>query len=147
MQWLIFEALLDIYPEVEWDIQRFQRKTRNFWTEMKNQRDHLDSVGQHFNVRTISDWFKVHRNDIKQKAHPSLLVPYGSTTKMLGSVYPEYAMALKLKFESIRTPLNVVTLNDWYNVKIPHIKEHLGEEFVEHIGANLIGGKNCNVVL
>jgi hypothetical protein len=51
-----------MYPDYRWLPWKFGKCPRNFWDDMKNQKEFMDWAGKHFKVKEISDWYNVSFN-------------------------------------------------------------------------------------
>lgn len=45
------DALLTIYHDHPWDVFRFHNKNKNYWTEMRNQRQFFDWMAQKLGIK------------------------------------------------------------------------------------------------
>jgi hypothetical protein len=127
--------LSTLYPEYNWLPWKFENSPRNFWDDVKNQRNFLDWASKEFKIQDMSDWYRVTQKDLIDIGGSSLLGKYNySPSLIFSTVYPEYEW---LSWKFVVTPrdawddiqsqrkffdwagkeLKVNEFSDWYNVK------------------------------
>ncbi len=55
----LYYLLCMVYPEYEWLPWKFHFVPKEFWTDMKNQRNFLDWAGKQLNYINKEDWYKI----------------------------------------------------------------------------------------
>ena len=48
-----------VYPEHKWLPWKFETCPRNFWADIKNQREFMDWAGKELKLQDMSDWYNV----------------------------------------------------------------------------------------
>jgi hypothetical protein len=59
-----------VYSEYAWLPWKFDKCPRNFWGEVKNQRNFMDWAGKQLNVKDMSDWYKVSKKVVSCRKLP-----------------------------------------------------------------------------
>ncbi len=54
-----FLLLSAVYDKYEWLPWKFQSVPSGFWEEETNQRKFIEWAGKHFQVKEMSDWYKI----------------------------------------------------------------------------------------
>ncbi len=64
----LFEILSIAYPEQEWLPWKFQQSLPNgFWEDLANQRKFIDWAATQFQIKEMSDWYKISIKVIKRR--------------------------------------------------------------------------------
>jgi hypothetical protein len=75
--------------EVNWEPRWFRRVPKGYWDLKENRRKFLDSLFQTLNLKSLSDWGKVKKEDINEHGGNTLLMMYETSIfKMLKDNYP-----------------------------------------------------------
>jgi hypothetical protein len=53
------QALVGVFPEYNWLPWKFAATPKNFWQDLKNQRNFMDWAGKQLNIKDMSDWYNV----------------------------------------------------------------------------------------
>jgi hypothetical protein len=53
------KLLKSTYPDHKWEEWRFETASRNFWSDLANQKRFLDSIKPVLKINTNEDWYKV----------------------------------------------------------------------------------------
>ncbi len=48
-----------MFPDHVWLPWLFNQVPKNFWGDMKNQRNFMDWLGKRLNVKKLDDWYKI----------------------------------------------------------------------------------------
>jgi hypothetical protein len=51
--------LYNVYPDYDWLTWKFDNCPRNYWDDVKNQRNFMDWVGKQLNIIKMSDWYNI----------------------------------------------------------------------------------------
>jgi hypothetical protein len=54
-----FALLSSLHPEYEWLPWKFERCPNEYWDNVNNQKKFVEWAGKQFNVKEMSDWYKV----------------------------------------------------------------------------------------
>ncbi len=68
-----------MYPEYNWDLKEARRVPQNWWKEMANQREFMDSIARELKMTSHYDWYTVGRDEIVQRGGSRLLKLYGDS--------------------------------------------------------------------
>ena len=68
-----------------------QKKPRNYWKEVKNQREFFDDLGRQLGITNLDQWNRVQASTIKEQGGASILLQYSSFYEALTSIYPEHS--------------------------------------------------------
>lgn len=86
----LFEALVQIYPEFNWNVfQARKQMPKHFWDDENNQRAFVERFANHFSLSTPEDWKPVSTRQFKDFGGSRLLNKYRSLVHMLSHLYPE----------------------------------------------------------
>jgi hypothetical protein len=55
---LLGEALMDIYPEIDWLPWRFESLPKWFWFVEENRRKFFDYLAEQCKIGDLDDWYK-----------------------------------------------------------------------------------------
>jgi len=130
-------ALKQVYPEVEWNLHRFNRVPVNWWNEDRNQRLFFDNLAKKLGIKQWEDWYEVKNLAglmYEHKGEHLMNKKYGgSPSSAIMTTYPEYNWK-SWKFSStpknywkkrenivefmehVAKELNIRKLDDWYGV-------------------------------
>ena len=56
------KLLAKLFPEYDWLPWKFNNCTRNFWSDMNNQKKFMEWAGKELGIKEMSDWYKVSTN-------------------------------------------------------------------------------------
>ncbi len=76
-------AVLDCFPEKNWEEWKFARVPVAFWKKKANRDRYFAWLAKTLKLKTESDWQKVRRTDLKQNYGGGLLAEYRSIEKLL----------------------------------------------------------------
>lgn len=102
---------MSVLPEYKWEVWKFKRVYKDFWDEIKNQRQFFDSLFKELGkylfisalilgLESLESWYNVEPSFLYQRAYGSnfflvlssaVLLKYNfDLYKLFSSVYPEY---------------------------------------------------------
>jgi hypothetical protein len=55
----LFSLLSSVYPQYNLLPWKFEKRPQNFWEDTKIQRNFIEWAGKQFNIKEMSDWYKV----------------------------------------------------------------------------------------
>jgi len=96
-------ALIDLYPELQMEVDKFNIKPKNYWNDSKNRRKFFDdyAADHKFDPLWADNWYRVRSKDIANSKASRLLTYYnGSHIRALMDVYPEVKFE-KHKFDGV----------------------------------------------
>jgi hypothetical protein len=126
-----------MFPEHTWDLSKFKKRPRNYWSSLENQRLFLEDLGEKLRIKKgdFEGWYKVSNRDLTDNGGGRLLRAHNSSiSTLLAEVYPSHNWepsrflnrprnywASKERqrelIEVIRLKLNLSeNLASWYNV-------------------------------
>lgn len=133
-------ALLEIYPEHQWQPWLFECVPHGFWHDARNRRNYVEWVAQELKIDDAScreSWYSVKVSDVQSKGGAGLLQQQygGSLQKLLCDVFPDTDWKPWLfeqvpsnfwsRTENVRTfllwlaeQLNVTHMVDWHKVSL-----------------------------
>lgn len=86
----IYAALIDLFPEIEFNIRETRRKLPNrFWASPENRRHFMDDLARRHGVARMGDWKKVSTTDVAAMGGAGLLNRHKSFFALLQETYPE----------------------------------------------------------
>src|SRR5690348_4940438 len=74
------KMLIDVYPEHQWHMWRFNPLPRNYWKVQSRHREYFDWSGSKLQFTNMEDWYKVRRADIANNGGSYLLFQYFSNS-------------------------------------------------------------------
>eukprot|EP01114_Cavostelium_apophysatum_P006341 TRINITY_DN1760_c0_g1_i4.p1 TRINITY_DN1760_c0_g1~~TRINITY_DN1760_c0_g1_i4.p1 ORF type:complete len:435 (+),score=98.75 TRINITY_DN1760_c0_g1_i4:205-1509(+) len=84
------KAVMQIYPDHEWNEWKFQKIPAKFWSDRENQMRYFNWLSKELKVTKLEDWYKVKVEDIS-KAKSLIDNCYGgSLAAWLSSLFPDY---------------------------------------------------------
>ncbi len=81
----LIRMLLAVYPENNWQLEKFKHMSKGFWSSEENIKSYLEWFAQHNNIREWKDWYDVYTKQLNQ----SLLHKYGGLMDCLKKIYPQ----------------------------------------------------------
>ena len=153
----IIKALKTVYPEISWQIWKFDQVPRGYWNDMKNQRDFFDWLAKQLELRKPEEWYSVKLIDIERRGGGWLLnhLYGGSLVKALSAIYPESKWH-SWKFEKVpkgfwdkegnvvnylqqlSDNLGIVSLHDWNCISSQQIKNWKGDSILKKHGGGVM---------
>src|SRR5689334_11532477 len=81
-KWLLAEhyndsptkALLSVYPEHNWILERFKNKPKGHWKSEQNRRSYFDWLGIQLGYKDMNEWYQITAQDIHQNGGAGLLL-------------------------------------------------------------------------
>eukprot|EP01118_Nematostelium_gracile_P011993 TRINITY_DN4327_c0_g2_i1.p1 TRINITY_DN4327_c0_g2~~TRINITY_DN4327_c0_g2_i1.p1 ORF type:complete len:419 (+),score=55.72 TRINITY_DN4327_c0_g2_i1:175-1431(+) len=138
------EMIMSIFPEHDWDINKFTRKWTPKW-DIQLQRKLMVNMAQRLNINKMEDWYHVSVAQISENGGRGLLQRRykGSPSRMITSIFPQHHWNLTLftrrrtnQWDDIRSQrlfmdrlakdLNITNMEDWYTIKRSQICEKGG---------------------
>ena len=117
----ITKLFQSVYPGHKWFLWIWEIVPKGFWDQKGNQKSFLNWLGEFLNFKQMDDWYQVTLTDITDNGGSTLLQKFGSHSKMLQSVYPEYSWSL-LRFGQVPKGF-------WTHIsEIQHFVKWLGEQ-------------------
>lgn len=52
-------VLCSVYPDYNWQVNNFPHIPRNYWSDVNNQRQFMDSLAIKLNIKQQNDWYKI----------------------------------------------------------------------------------------
>jgi hypothetical protein len=83
-------ALMEIYPDTEWQLWRFGRAPHNFWENLDNQRSYLQWLEDEWKIDCPSDWYFFTKDQVSAYMGGALINQYGSLGNLLKFHYPNF---------------------------------------------------------
>lgn len=153
-------ALVELYPEVEWQVWRFATVPDIFWKSHTNRRKFFDWVATQLGIKTLDEWYEVKRTKVMNLGGSRVLFTLysGSLEKALRSVYPEHSWQFwrftgdiltgevhkhRKFFENLGKEVNVKNMDDWYKVQISDIVERGGKLIVRKYQYSMLKTMCC----
>ncbi len=152
----IAKALVQLYPEHEWQLFKFKQTPQNLWNDKGRRKQYFDWIATQLNIKTFEDWYNVTTGDIHAKGGAVLLHHFygGSLFKALEELYPHYkwkSWRLTAKqpqywedmhnqrdfFDWLGGELGVGVMQDWYKVKTLDVYEKGGAMVLRLYGDSL----------
>eukprot|EP01114_Cavostelium_apophysatum_P021400 TRINITY_DN7453_c0_g1_i1.p1 TRINITY_DN7453_c0_g1~~TRINITY_DN7453_c0_g1_i1.p1 ORF type:complete len:488 (-),score=137.23 TRINITY_DN7453_c0_g1_i1:47-1510(-) len=136
------KALMNVYPEHEWQIWRFRSVPKGHWTSIQNLRSALSELYKRQHFSDWEDWYRIKKSDITEMFGSGLLESFDdSPIKLLTATFPEYPwkpwkfLHLLLTdgfwdkdsnvldfLDSLREQLQIETLDDWFSVSVEEVQ-------------------------
>ena len=129
----IYALLCSIFPDYEWDPERFKKVPQKYWISLPNQRALVDEIAKALGLLAPSElspsesnltsnsmkwegWYTVASQTFIDRGGGSLLSQYqGSLPKLLQKVYPEFDWKLwKFPRRTARVRSDSAALNDMF---------------------------------
>jgi hypothetical protein len=161
-------ALLSIYPDVAWEIWRFENENWNktnpiietYWNNLSPllQTKLFVFLKKKLNIESIEDWYHISNAQIDQEIGPFFLKRYDNSIALaLLNEYPKHPWELwkfrrypndfwknkenhKVLLSFIGYRLNITTRNEWYSIENANLKisEAGGSPLLEQYSNNYI---------
>ena len=78
-----YKCIITVYPEVDWDVLRFNTKPRNFWQNIENQRLLMKELERKFQITHPKDWLNMNVDVFRRQGGLSLFRLYPSFLHLL----------------------------------------------------------------
>jgi hypothetical protein len=141
------DALLDVFPEHEWEPWRFRTTPDGFWSKKANRLRYLRWLGQRLGYQTLDDWYSLSYQQLTDHNGLALLKAIGSVAGVVKLLFPteellEWQFATvprrfwrshanrKRYFQWLGKQLGFEQPDDWYRVT--------AEDFATHNGSGLL---------
>jgi hypothetical protein len=73
------KALVTLYPDVEWEIWRFDRVSRNFWKKAQNRRKYFEWLGQQMKYEGYEGWYDISKEVLIANGGYGIIEYYGES--------------------------------------------------------------------
>lgn len=85
----LVKAILNIYPEYNWQVWKFDQAPSGYWSVDSNVRQYLDWLGNKLCIRNLDDWKSVSQQDLEE--HKGIYVTRinGGLKALLERAFPE----------------------------------------------------------
>ncbi len=101
----VSKLLTSVYPEYphtlsysldgyKWDYSKFRHVPKGYWDNITNQRSKMEELSFKLNITHLDDWYQVKVDEFLHVGGSALFQCYGSMSKLLQSIYPEYLFML-----------------------------------------------------
>lgn len=149
----VANALKAVFPEHEWDINRFSTKPRNYWTSIKNQKEFMEHIRINLGVKVddFDAWYQVTPMDVIKLGGGSFMMKHSnSIANALKTVYPDHPWDdslfttrprnywakpenQKAFMETLRLKLDIKDgdYDAWYKVTTKDVIRHGGRGLIE----------------
>ena len=57
----LYKILSSVYPDYKWLPWKFLRTSAGYWSNVNNQREFIEWLGNELKIKDLSDWYKVTR--------------------------------------------------------------------------------------
>jgi hypothetical protein len=87
------KMLREVFPEHEWDLNRFLKRPQNFWKSREVQRSTMKEIGHKLGIpeTDMSFWYKVSYEEVVKNGGKGVLSNYkNSLSNALVAIFPEY---------------------------------------------------------
>jgi hypothetical protein len=150
-------ALVNCYPEIEWQIWRFETVPMNYWESYDNKRYYMDWVAEQCNISHIEGWYHLNSSILSSYGGRGLLSTYydDSISRCLIDIYKDTEWQL-FKFQSIprnhwksrdnqwkfmtwmQDKFEISSEVQWHNVTKDLIEWNHGSSFLDHFGGSMV---------
>lgn len=150
------KALINIYPEYDWKLWKFDHKPKSLMKDTASHRPFLDELEKSLNITNKEQWYNISKEQILQHGGEKLLRTFDdSKIKLLTSIYKEVPWEIS-KFDntaknfwtnisnqrsfldSIGKQLGVQQMEDWYHIHASQVAEKGGFGLLNHHNSSLI---------
>ena len=141
------KALMNIYPEHNWELEKSKQTPHNFWKDQENQKKFFNSLMIKLGYKCMDDWYKVTQEDIHKNGGRGPLDYYNnSPSQALATVYPQHKWE-PWKFQSVpkgyweklmSNPTSITAvvgwsgeqlcikhLDDWYRISMTQVHKFI----------------------
>lgn len=154
----LIETLKVNYPEQSWDLSKFEHIQKGFWSNIQNQREFFDQLGQKLQIREPEDWLQLRVADVNKMGGSGLLKHHHYKLKdALCKIYPELAEIIEKKdtglrmqpghwtdinnqrafFDQLGQKLNIEQPSDWYKVTWTDVVRMGGSSILNYYNGSL----------
>lgn len=144
-------ALMQVFPEHDWVIDRFNHLPSNFWNSSSNRLSFLGRLGRKLNFTTMEHWKQVSKQDFIRNGGSGLLTYHdNSIFNILSTYYPQhnwnstsfrsssFSMEQHLTyFDDLAKRLDYHNLDDWYRIQTSDF-DSKGTSILKHYGHSYI---------
>ena len=85
-----YEAIVNIYPEYQWNISDYKYLPKNGWKSKEIQKKFLEEYAKQFKIQSMNDWYKVSVRHVKEQGGSGLLNQYPTFFDLLCTLYPSH---------------------------------------------------------
>ena len=136
-------ALRSVYPEHNWDLERFKNKPRKFWEETRNQKKFFDKLYVQLGHKTMDDWYNVTVDEFYKYGGGGLLGGFNNSPSLaLQCIYPSHnwmpwrfktvsrgywhelvqdQAEIRRMIDWLSDRLSIQNLDDWYRISLEQI--------------------------
>ena len=143
-------CVISIFSNYEWLPWKFTRAQSNYWNDIKNQKEYMESLGKKLGYTCQEDWYKVTRNDFTDNYGRGLINIYGNLVHQpIKSIFPNYEwLPWKFAFvtkgfwdnienhkaymEWLGNKLGYTCMEDWYKITIKDFADNDGGGLLSH---------------
>ncbi len=128
----------------QWDSSKFSWVPFRYdnWDTVTKQRAFMEDLASQLHIR---DWSHITSTSLHHHGGGGLLKKYGSLSKLLASLYPEYTQTCKDAVHQVMQELKVNQVKDLLHVSTDSIKSHAAQLLQQH--DNSVTKCKCTVSL
>eukprot|EP01118_Nematostelium_gracile_P006691 TRINITY_DN2154_c0_g1_i1.p1 TRINITY_DN2154_c0_g1~~TRINITY_DN2154_c0_g1_i1.p1 ORF type:complete len:503 (+),score=96.97 TRINITY_DN2154_c0_g1_i1:89-1597(+) len=139
------DMITSMFPEHYWDFNKFHQTPRGASHRLRLEKQVVNNIAKQLNITKMEDWYSITSDQIRHCQGADLLYKYhNSPSKMMTSLFPEHkwllwkfsdrllpgswnSMRLQKDFmDYIAKELNIVNMDQWYQVTVEHICDRGG---------------------
>eukprot|EP01114_Cavostelium_apophysatum_P006968 TRINITY_DN1858_c0_g2_i1.p1 TRINITY_DN1858_c0_g2~~TRINITY_DN1858_c0_g2_i1.p1 ORF type:complete len:606 (-),score=106.11 TRINITY_DN1858_c0_g2_i1:180-1967(-) len=84
------KSLIGAYPEIPWDLSKFDRQPQGYWAVAANQRKFLEDLANTLAITEWKQWYDIRKTTVLEHGGKKILDQHGgSHTKAIMSAFPE----------------------------------------------------------
>lgn len=147
-------ALIDIYPDFQWNEWLFVSAPQSFWYKNENRRRYLDWLGKKLGHTKFEDWYNITVNDFQRNNGVGFLNYHGSSpSKAVTDNFHEYDWDISKFFnrpqaywqdsynrseflKHLFSLLGYRSLNDWYRTSHEDFTHNGGSALLKYYGGS-----------
>jgi len=85
------KLLASVYPNHPWDLSKFTKRPRNYWSSLENQKRLIEELGEKVGVKDLDHWYSISASSLIPLGAGRVLNIYnGSLRKLLAVIYPNH---------------------------------------------------------
>lgn len=150
----LIDTFIRLYPDINWDYNKFYQLPRNYWKDINNQKQYLERFYLDSGYTTMEDWYKCDTRTLCQH-DKSALTYIRSIPRILKKVYPDYNWC-EWKFKTstrgfwenkdnhrrymdwLFNELGYSDIEDWYKIKAKDFNDNFGRSVLKYYGCSII---------
>ncbi|NQV28343.1 MAG: hypothetical protein HQ518_28655 [Rhodopirellula sp.] len=155
-------AVMQTFPEHEWQEWLFVSCPRSFWADRKNHRRYMKWLGEQCHVNQPDDWYRITNRDFREHKGGAFLLHYDSTISEAVKAYLpnrnwnewqfgktpkgfwEYRANRVRYMKWLGKRLGCKKLDDWYGVTRKEFEQNFGNQLMKHYnGSPLAAAMDC----